>query len=685
MLYWTGDILNRKKWVVSESNRDIAAEIAENCGVDPFAAYLLVARGLTDEFLVESFLFDTDIIDPFLLPDMEKACERIRSAMENGEKITVFGDYDADGVTSTALLYSYLSKNGANVDYYIPDRAGEGYGMNIDAVEALKERGTSLIITVDNGISAIEEIERAKELSIDVVVTDHHQVGEALPCAVAVVDPHRKDCDLDFCEWAGVGVAFKLVSALADCDAYDLLDEYGDILAIGTIADIVALKGENRILVRGGLSVLNDAYRSGSLRKGLKALIDESGTNKNMTSMSAAFRIAPRINAAGRMGSANRAIKLLLTDDAEEAALLAKEIGEANTERQSTEGGITEFAEKYIESHPEIKFARVIVVDGDAWHQGVIGIVASRLCEKYGKPCIVISKAGDVAKGSGRSVEGFSLYDALSYCKDILVQFGGHKLAAGLTVETKNIDAFRQLINEYAKKSESVLPLLKLDCKLNPASVSLDLLSSISVLEPFGAENPQPLFGLFGMKITGIQPVGSNKHIRLTVNKNGVSLPVMLFSVTPEDFPFCVSDVVDLAIRLSQNEYMGETKVSIQVKDIKLSAVNDDEVQKSLMLYESFRRGDTLTLDEKKKLLPDREICGNAYRFLRANNGFKASEEILCYRLGLKEEKLAALKVALDMLLELQVINFENGKYFLPAEQKKVVLENSVLYQSLLN
>ena len=685
MLYWTGDILNRKKWVVSESNRDIAAEIAENCGVDPFAAYLLVARGLTDEFLVESFLFDTDIIDPFLLPDMEKACERIRSAMENGEKITVFGDYDADGVTSTALLYSYLSKNGANVDYYIPDRAGEGYGMNIDAVEALKERGTSLIITVDNGISAIEEIERAKELSIDVVVTDHHQVGETLPCAVAVVDPHRKDCDLDFCEWAGVGVAFKLVSALADCDAYDLLDEYGDILAIGTIADIVALKGENRILVRGGLHVLNDAYRSGSLRKGLKALIDESGTNKNMTSMSAAFRIAPRINAAGRMGSANRAIKLLLTDDAEEAALLAKEIGEANTERQSTEGGITEFAEKYIESHPEIKFARVIVVDGDAWHQGVIGIVASRLCEKYGKPCIVISKAGDVAKGSGRSVEGFSLYDALSYCKDILVQFGGHKLAAGLTVETKNIDAFRQLINEYAKKSESVLPLLKLDCKLNPASVSLDLLSSISVLEPFGAENPQPLFGLFGMKITGIQPVGSNKHIRLTVNKNGVSLPVMLFSVTPEDFPFCVSDVVDLAIRLSQNEYMGETKVSIQVKDIKLSAVNDDEVQKSLMLYESFRRGDTLTLDEKKKLLPDREICGNAYRFLRANNGFKASEEILCYRLGLKEEKLAALKVALDMLLELQVINFENGKYFLPAEQKKVVLENSVLYQSLLN
>lgn len=677
--------MNRKKWIVSESNRDIAAEIAENCGVDPFAAYLLVARGLTDEFLVESFLYDTDIIDPFLLPDMEKACERIKSAIHNGEKITVFGDYDADGVTSTALLYSYLSKNGANVDYYIPDRAGEGYGMNIDAIESLKERGTSLIITVDNGISAIEEIRKAKELSIDVVVTDHHQCSEVLPEAVAVVDPHRKDSDIEFREWAGVGVAFKLVSALADCDAYDLLDEYGDILAIGTIADIVSLKGENRILVRSGLSVLNDSYQNSTLRKGLKALIDESGTNKSMTSMSAAFRIAPRINAAGRMGSANRAIKLLLTDDTEEATLLASEIGSANSERQSTESGITESAEKYIEEHPEIKFARVIVVDGEDWHQGVIGIVASRLCEKYGKPCIVISKSGDIAKGSGRSVEGFSLYDALFYCKDILVQYGGHKLAAGLTVETKNIDEFRALVNEYAEKNASALPVLKLDCKLNPASVSLDLLSSISILEPFGAENPQPLFGLFGMKITGIQPVGSNKHIRLTVNKNGVNLPVMLFSVAPEDFPYCVSDVIDLAIRLSQNEYMGETKVSIQVKDIKLSTMDDDKVQESLLLYESFRRGDILTEEQKKILLPDRDFCGNIYRFLRANNGFSANEEILCYRLGLKEEKIATLKIALDMFIELQVINFQNGKYFLPAEQKKVVLENSVLYQSLLN
>ncbi len=676
--------MNRKKWIVSECDRDVAAEIAENCGVDPFAAYLLVARGLTDAFLVESFLYDTDISDPFTLPDMEKACERIKSAIDSNEKITIFGDYDADGVTSTALLYSYLSRKGANVDYYVPDRAEEGYGMSISAIEALKERGTSLIITVDNGISALEEIEKAKELSIDVVVTDHHQAGERLPEAVAVVDPHRKDCSLEFREWAGVGVAFKLVSALENTDAYDLLEKYGDILAIGTIADIVSLKGENRILVRSGLAVLNDSLINGTIRKGLKALIDESGSAKNMTSMNAAFRIAPRINAAGRMGSADRAIKLLLTEDDEEARLLAEEIGSANAQRQATEGEITETAEKYIENHPEIKYSRVIVVDGENWHQGVIGIVASRLCERYGKPCIVISKSGEFSKGSGRSIDGFSLYEALSFCKDILVQYGGHKLAAGLTIKTEKIDEFRRMINEYAEKNEQSLPVLRLDCKLNPASVNLEMLSVINLLEPFGAENPQPLFGLFNMKITGIQPVGNNKHIRLTVNRNGVSLPVMVFSVAAEEFEFNVSDVVDLAVRLTQNEYMGEVKVSIQVKDIKLSNVNDDEVQKSILLYESFRRGDELSSEQKEKLLPTRDFCGAIYRFLKSNNGFSASDEVLCYRLGFKESEIATLKIAIDMFIELEVINYENGKYLLPAEQKKVVLEESVLYKSLL-
>ena len=299
--------MNRKKWVVSPCDRDAAATIAENCGVEPFAAFLLCARGMTDEFEIESFLYDTDLIDPYTLPDMEKAVERVNQALENGERITVFGDYDCDGVTSTALLYSYLSSRGANVDFYIPDRSGEGYGMNLGAIDQLKSRGTNVIITVDNGISAIEEIAYAKTLGIDVVVTDHHRVGEVLPDAVAVVDPHREDYLCEFSDWAGVGVAFKFVSALDESEGYELLEQYGDIIALGTVADIVSLKGENRIIVSYGLKMIEKTERFGLL-----ALMDaaspksDNGRNERrkkrskITTGYIGYTIAPRINAAGR-------------------------------------------------------------------------------------------------------------------------------------------------------------------------------------------------------------------------------------------------------------------------------------------------------------------------------------------------------------------------------------------------
>ena len=466
--------MNRKKWVVSDCDKDVAASLAENCGVDPFAAYLLCSRGMTDDFEVESFLYDTDLSDPYTLPDMEKAVERINKAIEDGEKITVFGDYDADGVTSTALLYSYLCSRGANVDYYIPDREGEGYGMSVEAVDVLKSRATSLIITVDNGISAIEEIKHAKEIGIDVVVTDHHRVGDELPDAVAVVDPHREDSFCEFSDWAGVGVAFKLVCALENGEDYDVLEKYGDLVTVGTIADIVSLKGENRIIVRSGIAIINASFQDGTLRKGLASLFEISGNNGVIDSASVAYRIAPRINAAGRMGSAERAVKLLLTDSPQEAKELSEEISQANAQRQVTETEISEAAIEFIESRPDIKYSRVIVVEGEDWHQGVIGIVASRLTERYGKPCIVISKNGDIAKGSGRSIEGFCLYDALAYCSDILVQYGGHVLAAGLTVESNKIDLFREKINEFALKGDAAVPVLNIDCKINPVSINTD-------------------------------------------------------------------------------------------------------------------------------------------------------------------------------------------------------------------
>lgn len=676
--------MNRKKWVVSPCDRDAAATIAENCGVEPFAAFLLCSRGMTDEFEIESFLYDTDLIDPYTLPDMEKAVERVNQALEDGERITVFGDYDCDGVTSTALLYSYLSSRGANVDYYIPDRSGEGYGMNPGAIDILKSRGTNVIITVDNGISAVEEIAYAKTLGIDVVVTDHHRVGDVLPDAVAVVDPHREDSLCDFSDWAGVGVAFKFVSALDESEGYELLEQYGDIIALGTVADIVSLKGENRIIVRSGIAFMNAALEDGTLRLGLKALLDSSGSTGNLDSSSVAYRIAPRVNAAGRMGSAERALKLLLTDDVNEAKEIAQEVSNANAQRQATETEITASAIEYIENAPEIKHRRVIVVEGDDWHQGVIGIVASRLVEKYGKPCIVISKNGDVAKGSGRSIDGFSLYDALSYCSDILVQYGGHVLAAGLTVDSDKIDAFRDKINEYADKTDTAVPTLKIDCKLNPSSINVDMLSSLQVLEPYGAENPQPLFGLYNMEITAIQPVGAGKHLRITVKRKNSMVTVIMFSVTLEEFPYKVGDTVDLAVKLSENEFQGKVQVSIQAKAIKLSGVDDDEAIASIHAYEDFCAQETIPQELKKAISVNRELCGNVYKFVKANSGWNFSSEVLCYRLGLSPKQIAACQISLDALTELGILILKDGKYTIPEQTVKNPLENSKIFQKII-
>ncbi len=676
--------MNRKKWVVSPCDRDAAATIAENCGVEPFAAFLLCSRGMTDEFEIESFLYDTDLIDPYTLPDMEKAVERVNQALENGERITVFGDYDCDGVTSTALLYSYLSSRGANVDYYIPDRSGEGYGMNPGAIDILKSRGTNVIITVDNGISAVEEIAYAKTLGIDVVVTDHHRVGEVLPNAVAVVDPHREDSLCEFSDWAGVGVAFKFISALDDSEGYELLEQYGDIVALGTVADIVSLKGENRIIVRSGIAFMNAALEDGTLRLGLKALLDASGSTGSLDSSSVAYRIAPRVNAAGRMGSAERALKLLLTEDVNEAKEIAEEISNANAERQATETEITASAIEYIENAPRIKHKRVIVVEGDDWHQGVIGIVASRLVEKYGKPCIVISKNGDVAKGSGRSIDGFSLYDALSYCGDILVQYGGHVLAAGLTVDCDKIDIFREKINEYADKTDVAVPTLKIDCKLNPSYINVDTLSSLQVLEPFGAENPQPLFGLYNMEITALQPVGAGKHLRITVKRKTSIVTVIMFSVSLEDFPYKVGDTVDLAVKLSENEFQGKVQVSIQAKAIKLSGVDDDEAIASIHAYEDFCAQEKISQELKLKIAVNRESCGNVFKFVKANNGWNFSAEVLCYRLGLSPKQIAACQISLDALTELGILVLKDGKYTIPAQIVKNPLENSKIFQKIL-
>ncbi len=673
--------MKRKKWIVSRSSKDIAAQVAQDLSVDPFAALLVTSRGFDSIDDISEFLdYDAPLsLSPLSIADMGKAAERINRAIDNFELICVFGDYDADGVTATALLYSYLETRGANAIRYIPDRLTEGYGLNIGAIEELADRGVKLIVTVDNGVSAINEAIRAKELGIDLVVTDHHKVGDVLPDAYAVVDPHRPDCPSTFKEMSGVGVAFKLVCALEGDDGEILIEEYGDLVALGTIGDVVTLTGENRVMVRRGLRILND-----NPRPGIAALLDSSNIyEKVFTASTAAFMVCPRINAAGRMGSANKALELLLCDYEETAEMLAYEIQKMNALRQSTETDVYNAAEKKI-LKSDLKNDKIIVVDGEDWHQGVIGIVAARLTEKYGRPSIVISRDGETAKGSCRSIEGFSIYDAIEYASGSLDHYGGHTLAAGIGLRSSDIDSFRKKINEYAEDKEMPFAVQKIDCKLLPGSISLEMLNSLSLLEPFGAGNPQPCFGLFGVRIEDIAGVSDGRHIRMVVSKNGARTGVVYFGMPESDFPFERGDVVDLAINLDKNTYNGDTRVSVIVRGIRYSETNEEKVLDSLRLYDKFSRNEKLTREEAEKLLPDRQLQIEVYKSIK-NRPLKDKHcETICARLGDDGGNLAKISAVIDIMLEMGILVSDHGDpVCVPVNPPKVNLEDSMIMKKI--
>ena len=669
----------RKSWDVSPVDKEKAALLAENFSLDPFISLMLVSRGITDPLEIDEFFSDEiNLSDPFEIKDMDKAVYRVRDAIEGREKIAVFGDYDADGVTATALLYSYLLSCSADATYYIPDRMTEGYGTSCEAIDALHEQGVKLIITVDNGIAAVEETEYAKKLGIDMVITDHHVAGDILPDAVAVVDPHRPDCPSEFKEWAGVGVAFKLICAIEGTDGENLLYKYSDLLAIGTLADVVSLTDENRVLVKAGLERINN-----SPRLGIEMIKQVSGASKTMSSTGVAFTVAPRINAAGRMGSAYRALELLLCEDEAQARELAEEIDRANKLRQSVEAEITAQAIEQIENNG-YSVDRVIVVSGEGWHSGVIGIVAARLVEKYGRPAVVIAEEGDGARGSARSLGDFSLYDALCSCREILTHFGGHTLAAGLGIDRGNIDRFRKQINEYAKGMDMPFPSLQLDCKLNPAYIGVELANNLSAMEPFGSGNSQPVFGLFGMTLNSVRPIGDGKHLRMTLSKSSNSISVVKFGSSADSFPFIAGDKVDLAVKIERNEYRGEVRASVQARDIRFSDTDEISRVENIRLYESFKRGEELTEEQLLSLTPDRAFLGRVFMFIKNNSSLALNEESLLFRLSLPMSEFARLLVALDVLQELKtVVKNAQGNYILPETVEKTDLSSSKILKTL--
>lgn len=647
-----------RKWEVRPLDKERAAAFAQTYGVPFFLAMLMNIRGLDDAAHLREFLGEGEpLSDPFLLKDMDKAAARITRAVDNMEKIAVYGDYDADGVTSTAMLYSYLETRGADVIFYIPQREGEGYGMNMGAVEYLKEQGVSLIVTVDNGISSVQEVARANELGIDVVVTDHHRPQEILPDAVAVVDAYRPDDTSPYKHFSGVGIAFKLLMALEDGagDVEDLLEAYSDLAAIGTIGDIVPLTGENRTLIRAGLERLSQ-----SDRPGVQALLENAGiAGKTLTSTNVAFTLVPRINATGRMGAPERAVRLLISGYEEEAEVLSEEICADNEERRRVEAEIAEAAFADIEAKGYMK-DRVVVVDGENWHHGVIGIVASRVTERCGKPCMIISRGETEAKGSGRSIEGFSLFEAICACGDLLLKFGGHPMAAGITLKPENIEAFRKRINQYAAEHFPQMPTqtVTLDCKLNPAALSVSMAQSLTQLEPFGNGNPQPVFGLFNMELSNVTPVGGGGHLRLTLEKNGAVITAMRFNTKPEELPYHIGDKIDLAVQLEAREFRGQPSLTVIVRDMKFAAFNTEKNIASLASFEKWQRGEVLSAEDKNRLYPDRACLAAIYRALRTVNGKETDQVWFVSQFG-KDMTLGLFKTALLVFEERGLVHSE--------------------------
>lgn len=665
-----------KKWVVRDADKEKASVISEKFNIDPFIAFLLASRGISDDLAVSSFFSDSyEMVSPFCFQDMEEATFVIGDAIDNGLKICVYGDYDCDGVTSTALLYSFLNKEGADVCYYIPDRSDEGYGLNLDAVEKMNAMGVDLIITVDNGISAVDEAERIYELGMQLVITDHHQLAPTMPRAEAIVNPHIPENDLSFRDYCGVGVVFKLVCAMAEDRLDDIIDEYIDLVAIGTIADLMPLTDENRAFVRAGINKINNNPRTA-----IKAFA-KFNSKSSFSSTEVAFQICPRINAMGRMGDAARAVEFLVSEDYDDCTLKAEQLNVENTARQEKERQILADINSKIDSNPELLDDRVLVIAGEGYHYGVIGIVASHIVEKTGKPTFIIGiDENGIAHGSARSVDGFNVYDAISACSDDLIRFGGHPLAAGVTLDVDKIEEFRKHINEFAFENYSVMPAqeLLIDCRLSPFYLNLDLVESLSTLEPYGASNPQAVFGIYNMNLISVTPLSDGKHVRIEVEKKGKRIKVVKFGTSIDDFPFKAGDVINLAVKISKNFYAEKTYLSVQAVDVRLSSADDERYFKEKNAYDILKikgMGDT-------SQYPNRDAWAVVYRYLKANNGYNYGIDNLYFRLQ-NSVNYSQLVYSLKAFEEAGLISSNNTKISLVENPSKVDLETTNVLSNL--
>lgn len=683
-----------EQYVFGDSERDaIIDKMAAELGQSRFFAVLLYNRGYrTAEDAIKFLHFEEENLhDPYLLCDMDKATDRIFDAIRNNEKICVYGDYDVDGVTAVSTLYLYLTSLGADVCIKIPKRDGEGYGVSCSAIKTLAESDVELIITVDTGITACDEVSYARELGLDFVITDHHECREKLPDACAVVNPHRRDCGYPFKELAGVGVVFKLVCALEikrcraeggsiDRALRDVCLRYVDLVMLGTIADVMPIVDENRLIVSMGLKLMEN-----SPRPGLRALVDAASSKKSgddskkkkINSSFIGFGIAPRINAAGRISDAAIAVRALLATE-DEAEALAEELCEINRQRQVEENRIAEEAYEMIRDLADLDENPVIVLDSNEWQQGIIGIVASKITEKYGLPSILVSfdnSSGlypapfDEGRGSGRSIKGLNLVEALNYCEDLLIKHGGHELAAGLTIRRSALDDFREKINEYAREhltEESFRITMDADCELDTKDINIRLAKEIQMLEPYGTGNATPLFVLKDAVAKRILATKGGDHTRMTVEKNGRLINAMYFGIAPTELGFFVGDKIDLLFNLDINDYKNIQSEQLTVRDARIAKSCTDAIEHAHRRYEEVRAGGAHKSEED--FIPTRDDCAIVFTYLRREYRNGEYECELNYTLKLINQECGGrmnyvkLKYIFEILNELKICDIREGR-----------------------
>lgn len=629
-----------KKWLCSPApagvNNEITAQFGELLGG------VMLSRGITTLDRAREFFGCSSLSDPLLLKDMESAVDVIRQALDEGKKITVYGDYDCDGVTSTAMMYGYLDAMGAEVEYYIPDRS-EGYGMNIPALEKILDQGTELIITVDNGVSAVEEAEYIRQRGAQLVITDHHQPPQELPVCAACVNPHRQDDNSPFKELCGAGVVLKLLCALEEDEEF-VMEQYAELAAVGTIGDVMPLVGENRYIVRRGIEDIR-----ASQNIGIDRLLRTAGVSpESVDATTVAFSICPRINAAGRIAAADKAVQLLMADSPEQAGLLSEELNLMNENRRAEEARIMEDVSRQLESDPSILRERVLVVSGEGWHHGVIGIVAARLLEKYGKPVLMISVENGEARGSARGIDGFSIYKLLDRCSRVLTKFGGHPKAGGFSLPADRVEDFRQMVYAFCRECYPKMPeyTVSADMEITGDRLTEEALNSLSQLEPCGEGNQRPVFLLRNCTVESKRALKDGRYTSFELRSGGVKLKALCFGIPFAKFHPEQGSMVDIIAAAELNEFRGVKSVTLKVQELRPSGFREDRFFAAQRTYEEISRGEGCDSRLAPRVIPDRNALMAVYDLLRKYGGAMSAEELCIY--GGSDLNYCMLRIALD-------------------------------------